>query len=487
MDLWHGDIAVDHDHQSIQDLHFSHPHVQDTPIPQDASLRFLAIVETADVPLYLAAGPSLDVWTSNERTQGWLHGCLIEDEDNDNGAAEKPWWERSEKQSRYGILLGVKNGSDEVDGKGLTITEVLLYAASSNPSQQGYASTSPPASSSPSLEGLTIGRASTIRLYALPLSSHILKTLEQLRATSDPSVSSTDQGPFLLPSIPDSAPQLEDSRVHKRPKIETLFDDATKNRRLQKKRGGEGIAKAMAGIDNKATPPAISSPAIPNATASKGKPPSTRTPLSRASTTGSLRSTAPATTQAQPSRRAHLISNERSSLHRVESALSPSIDGTNSPVPEEGIDDIEQQNKNSLSRIIMTGMRMYGFQPQRKKSVGAIDPVQSGSQTVSINGGGGGGGGFGTRGQDEYKAVYHQTFKAAVFVFRRYWATRVLGQDLLREEVDGFLARFCGDPFAGGEDGNGLSFQGQRRRSEQAEDVVPGVRQGKGEGDLEMR
>lgn len=494
MDLWHGYIEFDDGRKPVQgltsstyqlhntqlmcayviDLHFSHPHVQNI-FSQHTSFRFLAILETATVPLYLAAGPSLDVWTNTETTREWLAECLLQEADDDEYVYETSWWERSGNQSQYGVLLGLQSGHDGVAGKGLRITEVLLYAAAARPSQQDYAPPSPPASSSPGPEHRFDKAPPTRRLYALPLSSEIFKVLDQASTTQLSPANSTNEGFYFTPSLLDPPSRSDDVQARKRPKLETLFQDATQNRRMQKKKGGEGVAKAVAGINNKTTASVLPSSTLPGTTQAKDKTSSVqapRNPLSRASTTGSItsfRSTTPSNTRPQSSRCPTLTHGQRSSLHRVESALSSSLDGTNSPIPEDSNNDIEQQNKSSLSRIIMAGMRMYGFQPQRKKSVGSVTQNLFTDAAATATG------------QDEYKAVYHQTFKATNFVFRKHWARTSLGQDLLRDTVDGFLGKFCQDPFATGGANEGIlgaesSFQKQRSPG-QTRVLSPGAQQ----------
>ncbi|KAI9822241.1 MAG: hypothetical protein M1832_003064 [Thelocarpon impressellum] len=49
---------------------------------------------------------------------------------------------------------------------------------------------------------------------------------------------------------------------------------------------------------------------------------------------------------------------------------------------------------------------------------------------------------------DEYKLVYHQTFKGASFALRQHITITVLKQDDMRDVVDRLLAIFCADPLA---------------------------------------
>ena len=392
--------------------------------------------------MYLVAGPCLDVWTNDERTEQWLHEYLSGGLKDDHTEGSNPWWETSEGQSGNGILLSVHGGGNADGGPTPEITEILLYAANSSTS----ALPTPPTSSSPGSVDQGYGTSPNHRFYALPLSSKIYKALDQAPSITQADPASHGQDFYYLPSPPEASFHHDDNPITKRPKIETLFDEATQIRRLHKKRGGEGIAKAMAAMDARMAMPALSSSsALPEP--AKIQTQRTRTPFSRASTTGCISlppQTNPATSRPQPSHLSSLAKGQRSSLSRAPSVLSPSIDESrSSELPDNGDhNDIEGQNKNSLSRIIMAGMRMYGLQQPRKKSLSALDMAESqASSSTSANG-------TVQEQQDEYKAVYHQTFKAAAFVFRNQWGSSVLGQEVLRDTADLFLRSFCRDPLS---------------------------------------
>ncbi|KAK8152015.1 hypothetical protein BC567DRAFT_239238 [Phyllosticta citribraziliensis] len=95
----------------------------------------------------------------------------------------------------------------------------------------------------------------------------------------------------------------------------------------------------------------------------------------------------------------------------------------------------------------MAGMRMYGLQQRRRGN-----KVQPRRASVAV--------GVDSQQQDEeispedaardeeYKLVYHQTYRGAVFAMRTHMSTRLLGQhvDQLRDVVDKLLAIFCNDP-----------------------------------------
>ena len=70
---------------------------------------------------------------------------------------------------------------------------------------------------------------------------------------------------------------------------------------------------------------------------------------------------------------------------------------------------------------------------------------------------------------DEYKLIYHQTFKAASFAFRARWATQTISQSIMRQVVDQLLDLFFTDPFGPGEHESGF---GSQTKASQLEDLA---------------
>ena len=100
---------------------------------------------------------------------------------------------------------------------------------------------------------------------------------------------------------------------------------------------------------------------------------------------------------------------------------------------------IDQQNKLALTRIIMTGMRIYGLQ-QRKSLKPRVEPEREerpSRESSRLE-----------EEEDEYKLIYHQTFKAASFAFRTHMPMEIINQGVLRDVVDSLLVIFCNDPLA---------------------------------------
>lgn len=120
--------------------------------------------------------------------------------------------------------------------------------------------------------------------------------------------------------------------------------------------------------------------------------------------------------------------------------------------------EIEQKNKDTLSRLVMAGMRLYGLsQSKAKKNArrASMAPNNIATQSASspvLNA------------EDEeeeerrkergeeYRYIYHQAYKGACFAFRSRIAKESFQPhtETLREVVDKLLAMFCVDPLAAG-------------------------------------
>lgn len=418
------------------------------------ALRFLALVQVSRIPLHLIAGPSLVVSTSSAQTNQWLASHILH---GGNRGLETPWWKHPYGQSDRGILLKVEERQAASPESLSQITEILIYAARLDPaSDQEHRHLSLASSPRPhtfdTIQEDTYVKES-IRLYAFPLSSRLLaQATEAAKTDSLSSNSAQPNAHFSRPGTQTST--VAEQAPHKRQKIQTLFEDATQNRRVFKNRGGEGISKVMAASCG------LPSPSLPSSSfpqtqdldsrsleyqkaSSTRDTDSKRVALTRSSTTGSMRSLEPTRL---PSRRSTLSSVKRTSLHHVESTLSV---GTGSPAPEE-VSVVEQQNKSVMSRIVLAGMRMYGLKRQERKSVAKETQIESQvceDQEIA----------------DEYKIVYHQTFKAAVFALRTHISLNPLNQDIMRDVVDRLLAIFCNNPIKECASEQNVGFGSQER------------------------
>ncbi|KAL8823717.1 MAG: hypothetical protein Q9191_005610 [Dirinaria sp. TL-2023a] len=382
-------------------------------------------------------GAPLDVWTSHQDTEEILNRVLLDQDDSDEGShiAREPWWERPQRQSDLGILVKTEEDLSDTDTASLTApraTELLFYAAAlPRPNIEGLPT--PPRSSSPIQSQFDASSRSDVgqqlRLYALPI-SHNVDLKGGLRSSSVSSIcpgeggSPTLQQRGLDPAHRPSSP--------KRRKLSNVFDSATQQRRRLKGHGGERISKAMAlasdssiSNSNPALPPSeMTAPSIEQRDESAHSYNPDRPSLSRATSIASLPSVEPP----QPgSRQSSFAPNKRSSLYRVESVAS----GMRSPsLTADSENSIEQQNRTSLSRTVMAGMRIYGLQQRKSPAKPSDAPPDTRPE------------------EEEYKLIYHQTFKAASFVFRSQFSLKQVPPDVVREVVDRLLSMFCTDPLS---------------------------------------
>lgn len=415
----------------------------------DSQLYFTALVELAAVPLFLLTKPHLDVWSDDEETEQWLGHCLLQDLNDgpniDESSLEiaSPWWSRPVQQSDRGVLLEVRNGTSDSGNPG-AITEFFIYASVSKSAQSSSYLPSPPASSSPprtgnSEEGSHEGRPQMIRIRAIPLASttHQLQHIKQINQSSTDD-RLNDGEPYFLPTIPSTSAAPLNSPP-KRQRLLNLFEDATYQRKRLSRRGGEGISKAMAGLDSpilhlekqRSSEPDGSKPnnkqrlSLQRQLGGRG--------LSRAPSVSSIRDMELARLQSRPQGHGDA---KQSSLYGVESMNSI---GKCATLPPE-TNSFEDHNKSALTRIVMAGMRIYGLQQRRKSiklQIGSGVEADSPSNDSNV-----------PRGDDEYKMIYHQTLKAATFTFRTQMNTETINQAAMGDVVDQLLALFCTNPLS---------------------------------------
>ena len=417
------------------------------PLPQYAKLHFLSLVEVSRIPLYLAIGPSCDVSTGDEATTRWFTEALLQHEGCGpyGNASREPWSLHVGGQSENGILLRVEAQNEDESRTQDMATEVLVYAAVI---QQSTALPTPPRSSSPAPPdedtSNTLNKAETlVKVYALPLCSNIIGRVEAFMGSCPPFLTDSPGAgqTCFLPHMRDPAPVTQPP-PQKRPSISMLFDDATKKRRKIRGRGGESISQAMAGIDRPASQHGITeNQEIPQPQQTDLR----RKSLSRAPSMTPIASSA----SSRPTSRSGALANgKRSSLHRVESAITPH----DSPALSDADESCAQENKAALTKVIMAGMRLHGLQQKKKplnKFQGPSHGLLDTETHIVVN-----------EAEDEYKLVYHQTFKSATFIFRKHLNAHPVSQETMRDVVDRLLTMFCTDPMTVDGAPDGSEFQG---------------------------
>ncbi|KAF3050830.1 hypothetical protein E8E11_007078 [Didymella keratinophila] len=417
-DVWSGEILLP-DGESIKDIGFSTSQITSAPAITAPSLRFLSTVDTAKIPLYLAAGPSYDVWTLSEASEAWFESLLLSVPTTAAPSqSAQNWWTLARAQSPIGILVQIE--SQETEGLKPKVTEILFY---------GTIAASPG-------EGLV----PELRVHALPLSSDLLyQTVPSSVVLPSPVLSTTDQtGEIEAQYLP---PLHESLTVPRSPKRKRdLFEEATLARRKAKGKGGEGVAAAAAratesqrsyahrkstSVDSKASPFPDSRPSSAHGTI----PRQTVRQLSRSpSITSEIRPLSRKDTADGLGRRSH--------LSRVDTISSQ---------PEEPT--TESRNKEALTKVVMAAMRMHGLQ-QRKKTKSrraSLAPGMEENQPLVEE----------LTAEDaakdeEYKQIYHQTYRGAVLALRNHMTEKPLHAqpDRMRDLVEQFLTLFLNDPLA---------------------------------------
>ncbi|KAL5420188.1 hypothetical protein PMIN03_000017 [Paraphaeosphaeria minitans] len=405
-----------------------------------ASLRFLAIVDTAQIPLYLAAGPSLEVWTTSEDTEEWFSSVLLNKPAAPQDAQASRWLTCARAQSPVAILVQVEGS--QLDTNGPRITEILFYGTVAAPAHGALPT---PPSSSPDYSHAILDQEPLpeLKVHALPLSSDLLHkpTLPQHPPPS-PSLSTSEprthvEPQFLPPTY--TCDQTPTSPKRKR----DVFDEATQARKKARSKGGESIAAAAArgqesqralghrkslSIDTKALPYPDSRPGSANALTRPSSRQLSRSP----SISSDIR---PLSRKGIPESQA-----KRSALSQVVTVpLQPEEPTT------------ESRNKEALSRVVMAAMRMHGLQ-QRKKNKsrrGSVAPGIRIEEQLSEEAAAEEAAEEAAK-DEEYKLIYHQTYKSAVLAFRKHMSSKPLHSqpDRLRDVVERLLAIFCVDPLA---------------------------------------
>jgi hypothetical protein len=352
MDSWVGHLHLSNG-QAVKDIHVQSTHDgYPQPIPRDATLTFVSVVELCLVPLHLVIGPSCVVWTDNPDAESWFRDRLLrEPKDPENGRAE-PWFDVS-NQSYAGILASVE--SNEVSLASPAIADILFFAVVE------------PTSSDDSEDRC-------LQVQAIPLACG----LESLSSPNS--------------AVPRTASLIGNGYSDSQGKSQSqdIFEAATEIRRRSKGRGGIEIAAAAAGLSQARL--------LVGHKKSKGVQSQIDTAAgSREAPQILAKPTVPSPIEGIESQR---LLTRSSSLPSARTVDQPTFQasGPNSRDPA----SLEQQNKDAISRLVMAGMRLHGYQPRKRKS------KPTGSMTVEETQ---------SFASDDHKLVYHQTYKAATFIF----------------------------------------------------------------------
>jgi DNA replication regulator SLD7 len=377
MEVWSGDIHL-RDGTSFKDIHiFSPQSSNSSPIGGFSKLQFLSEIVVSEVPFAIVAGPSYHVWTESIETAEWVSQLLLKEPPLESPT--QSWFDVSLES--YSGLLFRPEYNDATASEVSPITELLFYAIRDSESSAN-------------------NQTSCLKVLALPLCSHQIKKTALVTALP---ISDDAQSQFREPNEVNGIFLSDDSHpiAIKKKDPKDIFETANELRRKASRRGGAGIQAAAAGVSqarllvgHKKEKPAL-------AADSKAL----RLDTNSLETVGkSLQSPALSHIK-QPLRRSPSLPLSARPHSRKESQdllsrtpLSRSITQYDPPLGES---ILEASNKDIMSRLIMAGMRLHGLQLRKKSDREKDATVKPADQTAD----------------DEFKMIYHQTYKALTFTF----------------------------------------------------------------------
>ncbi|THZ50399.1 hypothetical protein D6C90_02630 [Aureobasidium pullulans] len=431
MDIWNGNLrlddineirgklykyCVDQGPNQEADIRISAPSTK-LPLPNDCTLQFLSHVDTTRIPLQLICGPRLDVSTADPDTETWFSNLLLSSNDAEEQGTE--WWPSAALESPLGILAAVQVADSSSIPQPRT-TEILFYAARRDVQRSPPTPPHNEASSSDMAFGL----------YALPLSSDLLLSNEvEVTPPSSPILSATDTSTPTGRFIPHpwDGPSLRQKR---KTAIDSTFSAAEDHRRNLKRHLGASVAAAAAS----------NSPSLPSlprlkSEQSRGSVPLLTRPKSRSPSIASLRRENTGT--AAETRRVSGLSRE-----------TP-VPTTTQTAEEEAL---EKKNKDMISKVVLAGLRVWGFSSSSKRKKRASTSIASEPPTDPTE----------EARDEEYKLLYHHVYKSTCFAFRVGIAKQDLSgkefADRVRDMVDSFLGIFCKDPLEKAVDGDEMKL-----------------------------
>lgn len=374
------------------------------------------------MPIQILLGQQYNVSTTEFAAQKYFEHVLLACPPEEHEA----WWNTTQPESPLGILVGVEVDKQTDNGKP-RITELLLVASRAHASLRQRLPT-PPASS-PFELGVETRDEPTLHVLALAISSDLLLPANLPSPPLSPALDDGEPIPaiFLPQNLGVLRETVHEPPTKKRKTAESSLDAAATRRIAARRGGGESVSAAAA-----------PKPDLSHRRTSSNTPIQTR-PLSRSP---SLAGSRPGSV-----RGAHPLESKPSALNRVQSLSGLPIETAPETTAEA---TTEIKNKDSIARVVMAGMRLYGLSQSNRKlrgkqqRSGSASPVHETATADELEA---------ERKMDEqYKAVYHQVYKGVCFAFRAHMQTMLLQgyTDALREAAEKLLAMYCSDPLAQG-------------------------------------
>ncbi|KGO38304.1 hypothetical protein PEX1_052290 [Penicillium expansum] len=471
MNIWTGSIPLSSD-SKLEGIRLVDPNSYwQSELSKESQLSLRSFVDPTLIPLHARAGPNLELHTSHAGTSKWLQrkltGALWLNE-------EDPALQQS-FQCPVGLLVSVEGNTKSGNA---TPTSLLVYGVLSSAASCTRPPTPPHSSPSetPDQSNTSQRAPFELRIYAAPLST---SRLTQGQAYPSPPPSNSDQ-PIANPRCAEFLPDIS-SPSPKRKRVATLFEVAAQHHRRVRQRGGEAVSQLMASSrplsssQNLQTlrikrEPEEDGPTIPSLdriVSHRSRSVSIGAGLHRP---GSVRGRATPGLNADPQKRAptpnpFLDSGPRRGAHMSQgqgpSSLSFSEDKPVSAPgsPAKDPDTVIAENKNLITRTILTCMRLYGYHRANMRSASMGKPPGSAGAEPEADVSGTTPAPEALRAEtpapgstaddDEFKAMYHATYKAAAFALRRYLkqapglAPSVLEKEKAMTCIDELLRLFC--------------------------------------------
>lgn len=430
------------------------------------------MVNPALIPLYARAGPSVELHSTTEETSEWLKSRLLSGVwlDEDDGAI----FERlATIQCPVGLLVRVTTSQTYISTAN-NVSDLLIYGIlSSSHDESSIRPPSPPDSLSRVEENGPYGQSSKIkrelRIYAAPLATSYAQKVQDIpsppssAAGDDPSNNKDETFANFLPDLRSPSP--------KRKRILSLFEGAAQHHRRVRQRE---LMPQLSSMKIKKEADELGSPMLGQMDLRRARSLSLGgSQLSKLSESAGVGDKRPGSSKGMVNRR---DSKSRPNLSHVSSNIetarsqsvvpSPTSDFVkpaplnDGPEPQLSLstdgETLVTRNKDLITRTILTCMRLYGYNRKANRSkslaVGVREPSHEPDAyqrensmmpeypPVSVTE------------EDEFKAMYHATYRAATFALRHYLKVAtaetsppVLLKDTATNVIDGILKLFCDD------------------------------------------
>ncbi|CRG88833.1 hypothetical protein PISL3812_05868 [Talaromyces islandicus] len=489
MDLWSGSIPTGSFDLNIK-LVNANPK-RDHTIPPKSRLSFHSFVNPALIPLYARAGPSVEVHTANAESAEWLKtkilGSLWLEEWGDD---QEEAMERASVEIQCPVALLLTVDSQASDLSHTNVSDLLVYGiltAASSQDRPPAADRLPSPSGSPSGDGnqLLGSRRRELRIYAAPLAtSYVQKAQDLPSPPSSPIEGDNNNTRSCEDGLAQFLPDLR-SPNPKRKRMLSIFDTAAQHHRRVRQYGGQAVAQMMATTKSQThqtQPLKIKREPTDDATATTNNS-NNKLGLDRLGGLRRARSlsiggnhfaklentrvaadeTRPSSSRGLQQQARRMISKNDGGSHSFhEFERSRSIAPTSNLAScKEALAETEHDlstlsstssnktremlvasNKDVITRTILTGMRLYGY--HRKPNRATAKPATVANSELD---------GIGEDGtltptmaedcsrqsvtdEDDFKAMYHATYKAATFALRHYLKTDTINTTINNNEHD---------------------------------------------------